>query len=140
MAKYEHKTKKTKQSVAAFLNGIEDDRRRKDAKTILTLMKELTGEKPAMWGTSIVGFGQYAFKGKSGIEGVWPMSGFSPRKTALTIYIMPGFEKQKALMKKLGPHKTGKSCLYIKRLDDIHVPSLKKLIRDSHKHMKKHYS
>lgn len=138
--KYEHKTKKTTQSVTAFLNAVEHEGRRKDAKTVLKLMKELTKKKPAMWGASIVGFDQYTFEGKSGISGVWPMIGFSPRKTALTIYIMPGLEKYDALLKKLGPYKMGKSCLYIKSLDDVHLPTLKKIMAESYKHMKKHYS
>lgn len=137
MSKYEHKTKKTKQSVSAFLNAIEDPQKRKDAKALHQLHREVTGKRAAMWGSSIVGYDQYTFTGKSGISGVWPMAGFSPRKTALTVYIMRGFAKQKALLKKLGPHKTGVCCLYIKRLDDIHLPTLKKLISWGYSEMKK---
>lgn len=142
MAKYELKTKKNKQSVTAFLNAIEDPQKRKDAKTILKLMKEVTKEKPVMWGDAIVGFGTYHYKYASGQEGDWMITAFSPRKTSLTIYIMPGynFPEYQALLDKLGPHKTGKSCLYIKRLEDIHLPTLKKLIKLGYTDMKKKYT
>lgn len=142
MAKYEPKTKKNNQSVTAFLNAIEDPQKRKDAKTILKLMKEVTKEKPVMWGDSIVGFGTYHYKYASGQEGDWMITAFSPRKQNLTIYIMPGynFPGYQDLLDKLGPHKTGKSCLYIKRLEDIHLPTLKKLIKRGYTDMKKKYT
>ena len=92
------------------------------------MMREITGERPKMWGSSIVGFGSYHFKYASGREGDWPVTGFSPRKQALTLYIMTGFEKHGALMKKLGKYKTGKSCLYIKKLEDVDQVTLRKLI------------
>lgn len=131
----ELKTQKTKASVAAFLNAIEDPQRRADCKAVAKLMQEITGEKPAMWGASIVGFGSYEYRNtKAG--GVWPLTGFSPRKQNLTMYIMPGFEKYTDLMARLGPHTTGKSCLYVKRLSDLHEPTLKKLISESVKRMK----
>lgn len=132
----ELKTQKTKASVAAFLNAIQDDQMRKDCKAVAKLMQEVTGEKPAMWGTSIVGFGSYEY-GNTKAGGVWPMTGFSPRKQNLTMYIMPGFEKYEALMSELGKHSTGKSCLYVKRLSDIHLPTLKKLVSESVKQMRK---
>ena len=127
----ELKTKKTKASVDAFLNKVDDEQRRKDCQTVLKLMKQATGEEPKMWGAGIVGFGLYRYRYASGHEGEWPIIGFSPRKNDLTLYIMPGFEKFESLMAKLGKYKTGKSCLYIKKLDDVEVPVLKKLIAKS---------
>ena len=132
----ELKTQKTKASVSAFLNAIEDDQRRADCKAVARLMQDVTGEKPAMWGPSIVGFGSYVYTNtKAG--GVWPLTGFSPRKQNLTMYIMSGFDGYAELMGKLGPHSTGKSCLYVRRLSDIHQPTLRKLIAASVRHMKR---
>ena len=125
----ELKTKPTDQSVADFLNQIAEPERRADCLAVAKIMEEITGEKPKMWGPSIVGFGSYHYKYASGREGDWPVTGFSPRKKDLTLYIMMGFEKHHELMEKLGKHSTGKSCLYIKRLSDIHAPTLKKLIK-----------
>src|SRR5687768_4954374 len=127
----ELKTKPTQESVKEFLNKVPDEGRREDSFAVAKIMEEITGEKPKMWGPSIVGFGTYHYKYASGREGDWPITAFSPRKRDLTLYIMPGFEKHDELMKKLGKHSTGKSCLYIKRLSDIHVPTLKKLIKAS---------
>ena len=128
----ELKTKKTKASVTAFLDKISDEKRRKDCQTVLNLMKQATGEEPKMWGSSIVGFGTYHYRYASGREGDWPIIAFSPRKTDLTLYIAPGFEKKfESLMSKLGKYKTGVSCLYIKKLDDVEIPVLKKLIAKS---------
>ena len=127
----ELKTKKTEQSVNDFLNKISDAQRREDCFAIAKLMEEATGSTPKMWGPSIVGFGSYHYKYESGREGDWLMTGFSPRKQDLTLYIMLGFEKHGDLMKQLGKHRTAKSCLYIKRLSDVHVPTLKKLIKAS---------
>lgn len=135
----EPKTKPTKESVVKFLNAIEDETKRKDCKTVTKLMEEVTGEKAVMWGTSIVGFGSYHYKYASGQEADWPRAGFSPRKQNLTIYIMGGFEKHPELMEKLGKYTTSKGCLYIKRLADIHLPTLKKLVRESVKYVKKTY-
>lgn len=132
----ELKTKKTEASVEKFLNQVPDEARREDCFQIARLMEEITGDKPKMWGASIVGFGSYYYKYASGHEGEWPITGFSPRKQDLTLYIMPGFAEYGELMEQLGKHRTGKSCLYIKRLSDIHVPTLKKLIRASVKHMR----
>ena len=125
------KTQKTKASVAAYLNAIEDDQQRKDAKTIAKIMKEVTRTKPAMWGESIVGYGQYTYRYASGRSGDWPLTGFSPRKGNFSIYIMDGFKERAALLKKLGKHKTGRSCLYVKRLEDVDVDVLRKLIKVS---------
>ena len=129
----ELKTQKTKASVSAFLNAIEDDQRRADCKAIARLMQDVTGEKPAMWGPSIVGFGSYTY---TQAGGVWMLTGFSPRKQNLTMYIMAGFDGYAELMAKLGPHSTGKSCLYVKRLSDLHQPTLRKLIAASIRYMK----
>ena len=127
MAKAEVKTKETKASVDAFIRKQPEDVHA-DCRTIIKLMKKATGEEPRMWGTSIVGFGRYAYEGASGRSGEWMVTGFSPRKTNLTVYIMMGFEKEAALMKKLGKHSTGKSCLYIKQLSDVDPKLLEELI------------
>jgi hypothetical protein len=132
----ELKTRETKASVEKFINQL-PEQRREDCFQIARMMEEITGDKPKMWGAKIVGFGSYHYKYASGHEGEWPITGFSPRTTDLTLYIMPGFTEYGDLMKQLGKHRTGKSCLYIKRLSDIHLPTLKKLIRASVKHMKK---
>jgi hypothetical protein len=132
----ELKTKRTTESVPGFLNKIADERKRRDAFAIAEMMEEITKEKPAMWGTSIVGFGTYRYEGPKGQFNDWPMVGFSPRAVNLTLYLLPGFEERDELMSKLGKFKTGKSCLYIKTLDDVHVPTLKTLIRKSVKEMK----
>src|SRR3990172_10518162 len=115
----ELKTKLNKASVTKFLNGIKDKTKREDAFAIMRLMQKVTKEKPKMWGSSIVGFGSYHYKGASGREGDWMLIGFSPRAQSLTLYIMPGFEQYGALLKKLGKYKTGKACLYINTLDDL---------------------
>ena len=134
----ELKTKQTDASVKDFLNQIKDEERRNDCLTVAKIMEEITGSKPKMWGPSIVGFGTYHYKYASGREGDWPITGFSPRKKDLTLYITSGFTDYADLMKQLGKHSTGKSCLYVKRLSDIHLSTLKKLIRESVKQMKKH--
>ena len=126
----EPKTKPTKASVKEFLNQITDKERRDDCFAVAKIMEEITGDKPKMWGPSIVGFGTYHYKYASGREGDWPVAAFSPRKKDLTLYLTPGFDKNPEL-EKLGKHSVGKSCLYIKRLSDIHMPTLKKLIKKS---------
>jgi len=135
----ELKTQKTRASVSAFLNAIADDQRRADCKAVSKLMQEITGEKPAMWGSAIVGFGTYTYRYATGRTGDWPVAAFSPRKQNLTLYIMAGFDGYPELMAKLGPHSTGKSCLYVKRLSDLHLPTLKKLISQSVRHVRKQY-
>jgi hypothetical protein len=134
----EAKTKPTDVSVKDFLSGVSDDDRRADCVEVAKIMEEITGERPKMWGPSIVGFGSYHYKYDSGREGDWPLTGFSPRKKDLTLYLMMGFEKHSELMEKLGKHSVGKSCLYIKRLSDIHVPTLKKLIKISVKDLEEY--
>lgn len=132
----ELKTRQTDASVEKFLNQIPDEGRREDCFQIAKIMEEITGSEPKMWGPSIVGFGTHSYKYASGREGDWPIAAFSPRKQDLTLYMTPGFDESE-LMEQLGKHRTGKSCLYIKRLSDVHVPTLKKLIRESVKTAKK---
>jgi hypothetical protein len=135
----ELKTKKTTASVAGFLKSIKDDQVRKDCKTIAGIMQKATKAKPQMWGSSIVGFGSIKYKYASGRELEWPPTAFSPRKQNITLYIMSGFDGYDGLMAKLGTHACGRSCLYIKRLSDVHVPTLTKLVQASVTHMKKKY-
>ena len=132
----EPKTKPTGASVEKFINLISDQTRRADCFTVAKMMEEITGEKPVMWGPSIVGFGSYRYKYASGHEGDWPIAAFSPRKQDLTIYILPSIASFSDLMQQLGKHRSSKSCLYIKRLSDVHVPTLKKLIKASVKDLK----
>lgn len=139
MAKAKLKTKVTRVSVASFLNAVESDNKRKEGKEVLKMMKDISGAKPKMWGPSIIGFGSYHYKYDSGREGDMPKIGFSPRKSAMTIYIMPGFPKYEKIMSKLGKHKTGKVCLYINKLDDIDRGVLKELIKESWDYMTKKY-
>jgi len=127
----EPKTKPTGQSADQFINSVEDEKKRKDSFEIIKLMQKVTGEPPVMWGPSIVGFGSYHYKYKSGQEGDWPLTGFSPRKQNLTLYIMSGFKRYEELLGKLGKYKTGKSCLYIKKLEDINTEVLEELISQS---------
>ena len=133
----ELKTKATNESVADFLNKVSDADRRDDCFAVLEIMKEVTGEGPKMWGPSIVGFGRYRYKYESGREGEWMITGFSPRKGDLTLYIMGGFDAFPDLMKRLGKFKTGKSCLYIKKLEDVDLDVLRQLVKQSVKKMAK---
>jgi len=132
----ELKTQKTNASVSKFINAIEDDQRRKDCKAIAAMMQQATKSKPKMWGSSIVGFGDFAYVDKAKEQHQWFQCGFSPRKQALTLYLMGGYPKDSATAKKLGKFKTGGSCLYIKTLDDVHVPTLRSLIAQSLKRVK----
>ncbi|MCB0527298.1 MAG: DUF1801 domain-containing protein [Saprospiraceae bacterium] len=127
----ELKTKRNDQSVEAFLNTVDDEKKRADSFKILKLMQEVTGAAPQMWGSSIVGFGSYHYKYASGQEGDWFLAGFSPRKQNLTLYIMAGFRRYDELMAQLGKYKTGKSCLYIKKLEDVDMGILRKLVEES---------
>ena len=132
----ELKTKRTRQSVGAFIKSIPDPARRRDCLTVKRLMEGATKSRAAMWGTSIVGFGTYRYKYPSGQTGEWMLTGFSPRKQNLTLYIMAGFGFKKDLMRQLGKYSTGRSCLYIKQLADVDTKVLDKLIRASVKHIK----
>jgi len=124
----EAKTQPTKASVAAFLAAIPDEERRRDCKLVAKLMREATGAKPVLWGTNIVGFGTYRYKYASGREGDWPVVAFAPRKNDLTLYVMPGFDRLAGHLAKLGRHKTGKSCLYLRRLADVDLAVLRQII------------
>jgi hypothetical protein len=124
----ENKTKKTEASVTDFLNSIPDEKKRQDSFILLEMMTRITGLAPKMWGESIVGFGDIHYKYASGREGDWFKVGFSPRKQNLTVYIMDGFPKYQHLLAKLGKHKTGVSCLYINRLEQIDLNMLREMI------------
>jgi hypothetical protein len=127
----ELKTKKTEASVEDFLNTIKDEQTRQDCLEISKIMRQVTRSEPKMWGSSIVGFGSRRLKYASGRELDWMLTGFSPRKANITLYILGGFEKQADLLKKLGKHTTGKGCLYIKKLKDVDTKVLKELVRES---------
>ena len=126
------KTQKNGAGVDKFIAGITDEQRRTDCLSVLELMKELTEEQAVMWGKAIVGFGSFHYRGKTS-EGDWIHVGFSPRKQDLVLYLHCDLEKQSALLEKLGKHKIGKSCLYLTKLEDAHLPTLKKLIKKAYK-------
>lgn len=127
----ELKTRPSARSVTAFLAGIEDPARRRECRTVLALMRGVTRAPPRMWGTSIVGFGTYRYAYDSGRQGEWFLTGFSPRKASLTLYVMPGVKRYPDLLARLGEYTTGVSCLYVKRLADIDQSVLRTLIRRS---------
>lgn len=131
----ELKTQRNEQSVEAYLNSVTDDTKRQDSFALVELMKEATGAEPQMWGDSIVGFGSYHYKYASGREGEWFLTGFAPRKQNLTLYIMSGFDRYDELLRKLGKHSTGKSCLYIKRLEQVDMDVLREMVTLSAEHM-----
>lgn len=133
----ELKTKPNDQSVETFLNNVSDEKKRQDSYAILKLMQEATGEEAQMWGDSIIGFGRYQYKYASGREGEWFLTGFSPRVQNLTLYIMSGFDKYDELLDQLGKYKTGKSCLYINKIEDVDLQTLKELVERSVDHMAK---
>ena len=134
------KTQPNDQSVEVYLNRVADEKKRRDCFAILELMRDVTQSEPRMWGDSIVGFGSYHYNYASGREGDWPLVGYSPRSQNMSLYIMAGFSSFDKLMAKLGKHKTGKSCLYIKRLDDVDEVVLRKLIDASVVYMRKKYA
>jgi len=131
----ELKTQPTDESVELFLNSVENDKKRTESFTILKLMREVTGSEPQMWGDSIVGFGKYKYRYASGRQGEWFLVGFSPRKRNLTLYIMSGFNGYDSLLGELGKFSTGKSCLYINKLEDIDMDTLRELVKRSVDHM-----
>lgn len=136
----ELKTKVTKASVTDFINKVPDEIKRKDTFVLLKLFKEITGENPKMWGSGIIGFGKYHYKSeRSSQEGDWPLTGFSPRKQNLTLYVMSGFSDQTVLLKKLGKYKKSVGCLYINKLEDVSLTVLKQVIKKSFMVMKKKY-
>ncbi|MBN2433579.1 MAG: DUF1801 domain-containing protein [Acidobacteria bacterium] len=135
----ELKTRPTDASVTDFLNTVEDDQKRQDCLVLLGMMGQITGARPKMWGGSIVGFGNYHYIYESGREGDWFLTGFSPRKQNLSVYIMAGFDRYDELMARLGKHKTGKSCLYINKLADVDLAVLEELVRRSVDHLSRTY-
>ena len=135
----ELKTKPGSKTVEAFLDGIADDARRKDCYTLVDMMKRVTGDKPTIWGTGSVGFGNYHYRYASGHEGDCFLVGFAPRKSALTLYITAGVERFPKVVEKLGKHTAGKGCLYIKKLDDVNLSVLEDLLKKSVDHTKATY-
>jgi hypothetical protein len=133
----ENKIKPTDSDVLAYLNSIEDEKKREDAFTLCTLMQEVTGHEPVMWGSSMIGFGSYHYKYDSGREGDAMLTGFAPRKQNFSVYIMAGFDQYDALLERLGKYKTGKACLYIKRLSDVDTAVLRELVHESVEHMRR---
>lgn len=139
MAKAQNKTTENDASVEGFLNSVKDETKRADCFQVKRWMEEITGEPAKMWGTSIIGFGTYHYKYDSGREGDFMKVGFSPRAQNLTLYIMPGFGRYEELMQKLGKYKTGKSCLYVKKLSDVDEEILKELVTESFAYMTNKY-
>jgi hypothetical protein len=133
----ELKTKPTRVDPEKFVDSIKDERRRADAKALLAMMTRVTGESPRMWGPAIVGFGSYHYVYASGREGDWCITGFSPRKDSLTVYLLPGLQAHQTNLEKLGKVTTGKSCIYIKNLADVHMPTLEKMVKQAGKDIKK---
>ena len=139
MAKSENKTKQTSVAPEDFIATVEHPRRREDGQALLAFFNEVTGLKPRMWGDSIVGYGRYHYKYDSGREGDFMLTGFSPRKSALSLYVMSGFEKRADKLRRLGKHKVGRSCLYVNKLSDIDMDVLKEIIQDDLAHMRDKY-
>ncbi len=133
------KTRPTDASVDDFLAAVAHEKRRRDSLVVLDMMQRITRLDPVMWGANIVGFGKYHYKYESGREGDWFITGFSPRKQALTVYIMPGFDQYDDLMSRLGKYKTGVSCLYINKLEDIDLKVLEELTRHAFDRMRRKY-
>ena len=136
----ELKTKPNDDDVETFLATVENQNRREDCRAVMEMMHEVTGEEPTMWGSSIVGFGSYHYKYQSGREGDWFLTGVSPRKQSLTLNIMPGFKRYQELMENLGKHKTGQSCLYINKLEDVDGDTLRELVKLACAHITELYS
>ena len=132
----ENKTQKTGVSAEEFIASVENKRRREDGLTLLEMMREITGLDPEMWGPSIIGFGDYHYKYESGREGDMLLTGFSPRKQSLSLYIMAGFASYDDLLGRLGKHRKGASCLYINKLADVDMEVLRELVRESFEHAK----
>lgn len=132
----ELKTRPGGESVTKFINSIADESRRQDCAKLLEIMKQATGAEPRMWGSSIVGFGDYHYKYASGREGDWFLAGFSPRKQNLTVYVVAGLHDYGSMLRTIGKVKTGRGCLYFNSLGDLHLPTLKKMIRQSVKDVK----
>jgi len=139
MSKSQNKTVATQVEVSDFVENIDDVKQKEEAKLLIKIMKKITGEKAIIWGDSIIGFGEYHYKYTSGREGDFLKIGFSPRKNNFSIYIMPGMKRYPELMNNLGKYKTGKSCLYIKNLDQIDMNVLESLIDKAYQYMSEEY-
>jgi len=135
----ELKTRPNRKSVSKFIGSLPDPVRRSQCRTLVELMQDVTGAPPMMWGESIVGFGRYHYTYGSGREGDWFLTGFSPRKQALTIYLMSGIRAHGELLRALGPYRSGASCLYLKGLEQVHMPTLKRLLRESVKAVRRRW-
>ncbi len=135
-----NKTQPNERSVADFLSEVDQEQKRKDSFALLEMFRDITGEEAQMWGDSIIGFGSYHYKYESGREGDFLAAGFSPRKTSLSLYMMGGFEGFEDLLGQLGKYKTGKSCLYINKLEDVDLNILKKMIKHSYEAIQQRYS
>lgn len=134
-----NKTQPTSTSIAEFIESLKDERRQSECNQLVELMREESGQEPVLWGPAIIGFGQYHYRYESGREGDFMRVGFSPRKQNLSIYIIPGFKPYQAVLERLGKHKLGKSCLYIKRLEDVDISALRELVRQSLVDMNERY-
>jgi len=130
----ENKTKQTEKNLTDFLNTVEDEEKRIDCFELVKMMEQVTGLQPKMWGPAIIGFGSYHYKYESGHEGDMCILGFSPRKQNISLYILDGSDATNNLLKKLGTYKTGKGCLYIKKLSDVDTKVLKQIMQSSYKH------
>jgi len=141
MAKAKNKTQITKASPKEFISAVEPEKKRTDAEELLKFFNRVTGLKPQMWGPTIIGYGRYAYKYDSGREGEHMLTGFSPRKQNLTLYIMPGyqFDAMQEKLSRLGKHKLGKSCLYINKLDDVDMDVLEEIVLDGVAYMREKY-
>ncbi len=135
----ENKTQPTRTDVRSFLAGVDHKTRAEDAQVLLTLFSKITGWPAVMWGPSIVGFGRYRYKYESGREGTYLVTGFSPRKASMSVYIMPGYRDLSAPLSRLGKHKIGKSCLYINKLADVDMGVLEEIVRNGITYMTENY-
>lgn len=142
MARSENKTRPNMEKPEAFLASVTDPRRRADGLELLSFFNRVTGLQPVMWGPSIIGYGRYHYKYKSGREGTFMLTGFSPRKQNLSLYIMPGYRyaEMQDMLSRLGKHKTGKSCLYINRLADVDLSVLEEIVREGVAYMRENYT
>lgn len=140
MTRAKNKTTVTAVTPSDFIRSLEHPQRQADAKTLLTFFRRVTGWKPKMWGSSIVGFGSYHYRYESGREGDMLVTGFSPRKASLVLYIMPGYQDLGEKLQRLGKHRIGKSCLYIKRLDDVDMTVLEEIVQQGVAHIRANYS
>lgn len=135
----ENKTKPTEESVTEFVNSVENEQKRKDSFELIQHMRQITGKEPKMWGPSIIGFGSYHYKYDSGHEGDAPLCGFSPRKSAISLYVFTGAEKHKHLLEGLGKFTMGKACIYVKKLSDIDLNVMENIINETTEFLKEKY-